>query len=144
MILITKEKKHIRVDKTKKTKQWLENVARKEGKKIIALQYVICTDRYILKVNKQYLGHNYATDIITFDLGTTEKNIEGEIYISFETVRGNAKYFNTTLDNELKRVMVHGLLHLCGYNDIKEKDKATMRAKEDLYLSLLKKTESST
>lgn len=89
-------------------------------------------------MNKDYLGHNYFTDIITFDNGIEKKIIEGDIYISVDTVKNNSVRFNTTFNDELHRVMIHGLLHLLGYKDKKENEKSKMRMTEDKYLAYFK------
>lgn len=144
MIDISKEKRSFVLLKVKITKNWLQKIAIQEKKVILNLQYIICTNKKILKINKKYLKHDYYTDIITFDLSEDPKEIEGDIYISYQTIKENAKVYKTSIDNELKRVMAHGLLHLCGYNDQSEKDKKTMSAKEDYYLSLLETMKGST
>jgi rRNA maturation RNase YbeY len=88
-----------------------------------------------LDVNRTYLQHDYFTDIITFDNADKKQSIEGDLFISIDTVRSNAKLFKTTILNELRRVMIHGALHLCGYNDKTDEEKVQMRLKEDEYLA---------
>ena len=117
--------------------KWLNQVAEKEGSKIMELSYVYCSDLKLLEINKQYLSHDYFTDIITFDLSGHDSSIEGEIYISVERVLDNAKRFESKKELELSRVHVHGLLHLLGYNDHSDSDREMMRNKENHYLSLL-------
>lgn len=100
------------------------------------LSYVFCSDDFLLQINKDYLKHDYFTDIITFDLSTSKQSpIIGEVYISVDTVRDNAKRFNTTISQELHRVIFHGALHLCGYRDKSKKDQTLMTQKENQYLS---------
>jgi probable rRNA maturation factor len=117
-----------------KIKTWLKNVATNEGYSIKDIVYVFCTDEYLLSINKRFLNHDTFTDIITFDY-TEEKNIVGEIYISFERIKENAMSFKTNQTEELNRVMVHGLLHLMGYKDKGKGNKANMTEKENFYLN---------
>jgi len=118
---------------------WLNNVAKREKKKIFHLQYVFCSDAEILRINKSFLKHDYYTDIITFDY-TQSIDLQGEIYVSLDTVQSNSNKLNVSFNEELNRVLVHGLLHLCGYKDKSKADKLLMRSKEDEALLLLKKT----
>ena len=113
---------------------WLTNVIKEEGKQMGDLVYVLCKDEYLLEKNIQFLNHNTLTDVITFDY-SEDKIISGDILISTERVVENAKIFNVNYLTELHRVMVHGLLHLLGYKDKIEKDKNTMREKENYYLN---------
>ena len=117
-----------------KHKAWLNEVAKQEGKKILELTYVFCSDEYLLQINQEYLNHDTLTDIVTFDNSEDPKKIEGDIFISIERVRENGNKLGTS-ETELKRVMVHGLLHLLGYKDKKKEDKALMTEKEDYYLA---------
>jgi probable rRNA maturation factor len=107
---------------------------RKEKNPLKQLNVVFCTDKYLLDINKKFLKHNFFTDIITFQYNKKNAPVEGEIFISVETVRKNAKKFSTTLRDELHRVMIHGVLHLCGYRDKTAKAKLGIRKKEDMYL----------
>jgi rRNA maturation RNase YbeY len=116
-----------------KHKAWLNEVAKQEGKKILELTYVFCSDEYLLQINQEYLNHDTLTDIVTFDNSEDPKKIEGDIFISIERVRENGNKLGT-LETELERVMVHGLLHLLGYKDKKKEDKALMTEKEDFYI----------
>jgi rRNA maturation RNase YbeY len=113
--------------------KWLTDVAKNERCTLVEVHYIFCTDDYLLGINQQYLGHDYYTDIITFPYqeGTM---ISGDMYISLQMVRENASEYQVTFENELQRVMVHGLLHLMGYNDKSESDIETMRQKEEQYL----------
>ncbi len=116
-----------------KHKAWLNEVAKQEGKKILELTYVLCSDEYLLQINQEYLNHDTLTDIVTFDNSEDPKKIEGDIFISIERVRENGNKLGTS-ETELERVMVHGLLHLLGYKDKKKEDKALMTEKEDFYI----------
>jgi probable rRNA maturation factor len=109
---------------------WIANVILSEKKKVGEVSYVFCDDDYLLKLNQEHLNHDTLTDIISFDY-TIGNQISGDIFISVERVRENALDFDTTFDEELKRVMVHGVLHYCGYKDKTEADSTMMRSKED-------------
>lgn len=119
-----------------KTKRWLKNASISEGYKLSQLNYVFCSDEYLLEINKEYLDHDYFTDIITFDNSEEDNQLEGDIYISVDRVRENAATFHTDFDTEMRRVLIHGLLHLAGHDDTSEALKTAMRAKEDEYLRL--------
>ncbi len=114
---------------------WFEQLAQQEGKELRALNYIFCSDDYLLQVNIEYLQHDYYTDIITFQ--TTEGVLHGDMYISVDRVRDNASQLGTTYKHELLRVMVHGALHLAGYGDKTDAEERAMRAKEDVYLGLV-------
>ena len=116
-----------------KHKAWLKDAAKAEGFKIGELNYIFCSDAYLLDINQKYLGHNTLTDIVTFDNSEDPKMIEGDIFISIERVRENALKFDTA-ESELKRVMVHGLLHLAGYKDKGKAHKELMTIKENEHL----------
>jgi len=116
-------------------KDWLQSVAKNEQKKIGILTYIFCDDEYLQAINWKYLKHKSLTDIITFQYH--DSPIEAEIYISVERVKENAIDLNTPFDNELNRVIVHGLLHCCGFRDKLPEEKHTMRCKEDEALLLL-------
>jgi rRNA maturation RNase YbeY len=103
------------------------------------LNVIFCTDAFLLEMNNNFLDHDTFTDIITFDLSESKKAMEGEIYISVERVKENAKIFKTTYTDELHRVIFHGVLHLCGFKDKKEKDQKIMRENEDYCLEHYKK-----
>ena len=119
----------------KQSASWLQNVVATENKKLGEIVFIFCRDAYLLEKNIAFLNHDTLTDVITFDY-CTEKKISGDIFISVDRIQENAKIFNVTFLNELDRVMVHGLLHLLGYNDKTKKDSAEMKAKEDFYLSI--------
>lgn len=118
------------------TSKWLFSVASAEGKSIGDINVIFCSDPYLLEINRKYLGHDYYTDIITFDYCEGEF-LSGDLFISIDTVRDNASFFNTLFEDELHRVIVHGVLHLIGYDDHSDNEKTVMRSKEDLFLSLL-------
>jgi len=113
---------------------WLKAVAESEVKRLGSINIIFCSDNYILDVNRRYLNHDYFTDIISFDY--CEGNvISGDLFISIDTVRDNAEFYKAdSFDNELQRVMVHGVLHLIGYDDHTPEDQALMREKENYYL----------
>ena len=115
---------------------WIADTIYNEGFKEGEINYIFCDDAYLLDLNIKFLEHDTLTDIISFDY-TLGKLINGDVYISVERVRENAKDFEVTFENELSRVMIHGILHYCGYRDKSEADIATMRAKENYYISRL-------
>ena len=115
-------------------KAFIEKAIKKEGLRIETLQYIFCSDKYILGINKSYLQHDYYTDIISFDLSETKGSLIGEVYISIDRVKDNAKTHKTSLKEELLRVIFHGALHFCGYKDKKPADIKKMRAQEDKWL----------
>lgn len=115
--------------------QWLKLVAESEIRRIGDINIIFCSDNYILDVNMKYLGHDYFTDIITFDYCEKDK-LNGDLFISIDSVRENALHYGTEFETELNRVMVHGILHLIGYDDHSKKDIKIMREKEDYYISL--------
>ncbi len=106
-----------------------------EGIKKVKLNYICCSDEYLLTINKQFLDHDTFTDIITFDLSETDAELVGEIYISVDRVKENAAKFGVSYLNELHRVIFHGALHLCGYTDKTAADKQEMRRQEDICLA---------
>jgi probable rRNA maturation factor len=134
-VFFFKENVQFRLNHSGDLKKWIENAARRHGYKVKALNYIFCSDNYLLKLNKQYLQHNYFTDIITFDNSTEKKSIEADVFISVETVKANAEKFRTSFRDELHRVMIHGALHLVGYKDKKEKDILKMKEAEEHWLT---------
>lgn len=122
-------------NKKRFTKLWLENVALNEGKTLGDINIIFCSDPYILDVNQRFLQHTYYTDIITFDYCEGDI-LSGDLFISIDTVRDNSLFYHTDFNEELNRVIVHGILHLVGYDDHSESDIAIMRSKEDQYLLL--------
>ena len=117
------------------TNRWLKLVAESEIRRLGDISIIFCSDNYILDVNMKYLQHDYFTDIITFDYCEGDR-ISGDLFISVDSVRETAQFSGTEFENELTRVIVHGVLHLIGYDDHTEEDIAQMRAKENYYLSL--------
>ena len=117
-------------------KNFVEQIFENERKKIKKINYVFCSDLYLLEINKKFLRHNYYTDVITFDLSEEKKEIIGEIYISVDRVLDNATHFKCSFPYELNRVIFHGALHLCGYDDKTAKKLKIMRDREDYYLHL--------
>jgi rRNA maturation RNase YbeY len=120
----------------KKLKFFIASLLRKEGKDMNSLNYIFCSDEYLLRINKEFLHHNDYTDIITFCLSGSKEPIIGEIYISTERVKENARLLGVRINEEIHRVIFHGALHLCGFKDKKPLDKKEMRLKEDKYLKL--------
>ncbi len=109
---------------------WIERVVEFHQGKIEQLNYIFCDDEYLLKINKEFLEHDYYTDIITFD-NSIGKNIDGEIFISTERVKDNSNKYNVSFDHELKRVIIHGVLHLLGFKDKSEEQQKLMTLKEN-------------
>lgn len=115
--------------------RWLKMVVESEVKRMGDLSIIFCSDPYILDVNLRYLQHDYFTDIITFDYCEGNK-ISGDLFISIDSVRENALFYGATFEDELDRVMVHGVLHLLGYDDHTPEEIAVMRAKENYYVNI--------
>ncbi|OKS89005.1 rRNA maturation RNase YbeY [Mucilaginibacter polytrichastri] len=118
-----------------KLKKWITETIVAEGYQLKELNYIFCSDEYLLQMNQQYLDHDTLTDIITFDNSEIPGKIVSDIFISIERIRENAKKFNVTDIRELQRVIIHGALHLVGYGDKKPADKKLMTEKEDFYLN---------
>lgn len=116
-------------------KSFILSIFKKENTTLSELNYIFCSDEYLLQINKDHLSHDFYTDIITFSLGEKGEPVIGEIYISLDRIKDNAISQNTKLLNETLRVIFHGCLHLCGYMDKKEKDIKLMREKEDYYIN---------
>lgn len=117
------------------TSKWLKEVAASEAKKLGPVSVIFCSDKFLLDINIKYLGHEYYTDIITFDYCEGDV-LSGDLFISVDSVRENASFYGVEFDTELNRVIVHGLLHLIGYDDHSDEDIVMMRSKENYYLSL--------
>jgi len=118
-----------------KIRQWVLDTTKSEGfKKITELNFTFCSDAYLLEINKQYLQHDTFTDIVTFDSSEDDDIIAGDIFISIDRIQENASKFKVAERDELHRVIIHGVLHLCGYPDKKPEDKKLMTSKEDEYL----------
>lgn len=128
------------LEKPDKICQWLSDLVKEEKCGIEKIQYIFCSDEYLLNINKQYLDHDYYTDIITFPLNNSTSAILSDIYISIDRVKENANSFDVHFIKELHRVMAHGLLHLCGYGDATDEEKKNMRRKEDYYLEKIGST----
>jgi probable rRNA maturation factor len=123
------------LDDESKYEEWIENVIVSENKILGEISYIFCDDEYLHNINLQYLNHDTLTDIISFDY--TENNIvSGDVFISIERVKDNANDFNVSFEEELKRVVIHGVLHYCGYKDKTKRDEALMRAKEEEKIKL--------
>lgn len=123
------------IDETKLT-TWIEQIANKHKKRAGEISFLFCSDEKIIKINKEYLHHNYYTDIITFDY-SEHPIVSGDILISLDTVKTNSLEYNTTFLDELHRVIIHGILHLCELNDHEDEDKVRMRKAEDEALQIL-------
>lgn len=130
------EVKGFKFNRKRKASEWIKKVLAEEGKTLSSVNVIFCSDTYLVEINEQYLKHNTFTDIITFDLSAHPDVIEGEIYISIDRVNENSLEFGSDFDTELHRVIIHGILHLSGYNDKTSRQKSTMREKEDASLSL--------
>ena len=123
----------------KKIRKLIELICKDQNKSLVFLNCIFCSDNYLLEINKKYLKHNFYTDVITFDHREKEdKNIEGDVYISIDRVKENAKLYGVKTESELTRVIIHGVLHLCGFNDKNKKEKKIMGKKENKYISLYK------
>lgn len=118
------------------TRKWLLKAISAEQYALEELNFILCSDEYLLRVNRDFLKHDYYTDVITFDNSEEAKTILGDIFISLDRVKENAKLHNVKTIDELSRIMIHGLLHLLGYLDKSKKAKIQMTAKEDFYLEL--------
>jgi len=120
---------------TTELKLFIESIFRSEKRRLSSINYIFCSDKTILEINKRYLNHDFYTDVITFNLSCNNKPLTAEVYISVERVRDNAKKLGVSIKSELHRVLFHAALHLCGYNDKKKKDIEIMRKKEDVLLT---------
>jgi probable rRNA maturation factor len=126
----------------KELKRFVKELVAHEGKQLKELSLVFTDDEYLLEVNKQYLNHDYFTDVITFDYSDFP-NVSGDVMISLDRVKDNAQSMNLDFETELYRVVFHGALHLCGYKDKKKEDAATMRSKEDFYIQMFVSRETN-
>ncbi|MDL2243601.1 rRNA maturation RNase YbeY [Bacteroidales bacterium OttesenSCG-928-J19] len=122
--------------KRREMTRWIKTVAEKHGKQAGDISYIFCSDEYILEINKQYLEHDYYTDIITFDY-SEGKVISGDLFISLDTVQTNSQQFGTEYNNELMRVIIHGVLHLCGFKDKTPEEEKAMREYENQALVMI-------
>lgn len=123
--------------KKRNTTEWIKRVAAEYGKQVGEIAYIFCSDEKILEVNRQYLEHDYYTDIITFDYCEGNR-LSGDLFISLDTVHTNAEAFGSAYEEELHRVIIHGILHLCGIDDKGEGQRAVMEAAENRALSMRK------
>lgn len=123
------------IEISESTTIWLANIIQKETKKPGEINYIFCDDEYLLQVNRDYLQHDYYTDIITFDY-VKGNTISGDIFVSLPRISDNASTLSKNFEDELHRVLAHGILHLCGYKDKTEEEEKEMRSKEDFYLAL--------
>lgn len=124
--LVLKERTRLKV--------FIERLFTIEKKKLANLSYIFCSDEHLLTINKNFLKHDFYTDVITFDLSSSKNEIEGEIYISVDRIKDNANTEGVSFKEELHRVIFHGALHLCGYKDKKIRERVEMRKKEDYYI----------
>ncbi len=118
-------------------REWLGSIISAHTFKLVALNYIFCSDDYLLEINKEYLEHDYYTDIITFDQSEENGLLEGDIFISIHRVQENAIKQETSFENELSRVLAHGLLHLLGFKDKTDEEQKVMRQEEDKWISKL-------
>lgn len=142
-IFFNNEDVEFNLKQKQKIKRWIKELMIKESVTLGEINYIFCSDDYLLKINLKYLSHDTFTDIITFDyseLSTSKiKRISGDVFVSIDRVKENANKFNVGFENELKRVMAHGALHLIGYKDKKKEDKEEMTRKENEALELFEK-----
>jgi len=123
------------LDQEKSYESWIRRVIESEGKKLEEISYIFCNDDYLLDINMKYLDHDTYTDIISFDY-SVGNILQGDIYISTERVEENSSEYNVSFEEELRRVIIHGVLHLCGYRDKTEEESSLMRLKEEEKLKL--------
>ncbi len=124
------------LNQKKSVQSWVSGIIKAEGYELAQLNYIFCTDAYLYQINQEYLNHDTFTDIITFDNSDQEKTIESDIFISIDRVRENSQLQNTLFEDELARVLIHGVLHLMGWSDKTNALKKEMRLKEEACLSL--------
>jgi probable rRNA maturation factor len=124
------------IEHPRKTSRWIKASISTEKAKFQSLNFIFCSDKYLLKINEEYLNHDTLTDIITFDQSEEDGVVQGDIFISIDRIKENSVKFGVDLNDELHRVIIHGVLHLLGYRDKNSSDKTLMREKEDRYLSL--------
>lgn len=132
-----------RLPEKRRTARWLRHVAEEEGYALGDVNYIFCSARRLLEMNRQFLGHNYYTDVITFEYGDRKRTgvVEGDIFIDVETVADNARCYGVPRLEEMRRVVVHGVLHLCGQKDKTPRANTQMHRKEDKYLACWNQTE---
>ena len=133
------EQINFNLNEEEQIKIWINKMAETHDKNITTINYIFCSDKYLLKINQKYLNHDNYTDIITFNNSDNLNEIEGDIFISVERVKDNAHKAQQNFNDELHRVIIHGLLHLIGFNDSNKEERKIIRKKEDNCLSLLNK-----
>ena len=126
---------HTNLKNATNLKEFIESIFKKEMQKLDSINYIFCSDKAVLEINKKYLNHDFYTDVITFDLSQNSKAISAEVYISVERIRDNARQLGLSVKSELHRVLFHAALHLCGYNDKTKKEKELMRKRENELLN---------
>lgn len=136
MIRFYSEEVEFQLHDSESVASWITSCLEQEVKTVGAISYIFCSDEYLLRINQQHLNHDFYTDVITFDYSEAPPTLSGDIFISIDRVRDNASSLSIEFNNELHRVMIHGVLHLCGYKDHTKTEKAQMRMKEDGCLSL--------
>ncbi|PZP52592.1 MAG: rRNA maturation RNase YbeY [Pseudopedobacter saltans] len=127
--------KKLNLSNKTEVKESVEEIFQSEKIKLNHIDYIFCSDEYLLEINRQYLQHDFYTDIITFDLSENKNETIGEVYVSLDRIKDNALKLQQPLKNETLRVIFHGALHLCGYKDKTDKDSKLMRSKEDFYIN---------
>ena len=132
-----------RIKNKKRLTDWILLVAFLEKKEVEKIDFIFCNDEYLLQLNKQFLSHKNYTDVLTFNYSEKKKSITAEIYGSIDRVRENARLFNVSFEEELHRVIIHGILHCIGYHDKNDRDRRRMRNKEDECLGLLEEMKKS-
>lgn len=140
-IIFSVEEISFNLKEKNKIKRWIKNIIENEGKKLGEISYIFCSDGYLLEINQKYLEHDTYTDIITFDYTENSGIISGDIFVSVDRVGENAREFGVTFDEEMRRVLIHGVLHLLGYPDKKPNEEKKMRQKENEALLLFSKLE---
>ncbi len=125
------EKINFTLKDKRKRKAWITKIANQEGYQLKEVNYIFCSDKYLLEINRTFLNHDYFTDIITFNNSEEKRVLEGELYISIPRVKENAKELEASFEEELNRVMIHGILHLAGYKDKTKQQRELMRDKEN-------------
>ncbi|MBC7654808.1 MAG: rRNA maturation RNase YbeY [Oligoflexus sp.] len=129
------EETNFKLKQLNQTRTWIKNTIESESYSLKSINFILCSDQYLLNINQQYLNHDTYTDIITFDNSEINKHIQSDIFISIERIKENSKAYKVTIDTELHRIMIHGILHLLGYKDKSTKDKKLMTIKENEYLA---------
>jgi probable rRNA maturation factor len=130
------EKAKVSLKNRTRLKKFIDKLVSQEKKRVVNLNYIFCRDKDLLKINQEHLNHDFYTDVITFDLSSSSREIFADIYISVDRVKENSKFVESSIREELHRVMFHALLHLCGYDDKTARQRNLMRRKEDFYLDL--------